>query len=231
MIEWSYAMKYTATADTILKKEPVQGSRLPDDQKVDVPEGKTFGIEKVIETDGLHSHVELEFGAGSWWIFLPHWDTGEAKRVITQSTTGIVTAVFTLNQAHSSQLINGSLTFSRDGQEELKVVATSGIAGFQYAGAHTIRGKGCLPPASDWKISTSGYKLATKGVEGMFYHIMPDPRFGRGELGLYRDANVPGSSGCIVVRDSNTFNDKVVPFVNSLKTKQSQIPLSVVYTN
>ncbi|MFM7440375.1 MAG: hypothetical protein ACKO2V_17555 [Snowella sp.] len=223
-------MRYTATADTILKKAPVQGSTLPDDQKVDVPDGKIYGIEKVIETDGLHSHVELESNAGSWWIFLPHWDTGAAKPVITPSATGIVTAVFTLKQARSSQLINGSLTFSRDGQEVLKVVASSGSAGYQYAGAHTIRGKGCLPPASDWKISTSGYKLATRGVEGMFYHITPDPRFGRSELGLHRDANVPGSAGCVVVRDSNTFNTKVVPFVDGLKNKQSQITLSVIYT-
>lgn len=223
-------MRYTATADTILKKAPVQGSRLPDDQKVDVPDGKIYGIEKVIETDGLHSHVELESNAGSWWIFLPHWDTGAAKPVITPSITGIVTAVFTLKQARSSQLINGSLTFSRDGQEVLKVVASSGSAGYQYAGAHTIRGKGCLPPASDWKISASGYKLATRGVEGMFYHITPDPRFGRSELGLHRDANVPGSAGCVVVRDSNTFNTKVVPFVDGLKNKQSQITLSVIYT-
>jgi hypothetical protein len=223
-------MRYTATADTILKKAPVQGSTLPDDQKVDVPQGKTYGIEKVIKTDGLHSHVELESDAGSWWIFLPHWDTGVTKPIITPSTTGIVTAVFTLKQARSTQLINGSLTFSRDGKEVLKVVATSGAAGFQYAGAHTTRGKGCLPPASDWKISTSGYKLATRGVEGMFYHITPDPRFGRSELGLHRDANVPGSAGCVVVRDSNTFNTKVVPFVDGLENKQSQITLSVIYT-
>jgi hypothetical protein len=80
------------------------------------------------------------------------------------------------------------------------------------------------------KISTSGYYLATKGVEGMFYHITPDPFCGRGELGLHRDANVPGSAGCIVVADSNVFNGKVVPFINGLKNKQSQIPLSVVYT-
>lgn len=223
-------MKYTATTNTVLKKAPVQSSTLPDDQKVNVPQGKTYGIEKVIKTDGLHSHVQLESDAGSWWIFLPHWDTGEAKPVIAPPTTGIVTAVFTLKQAHSSQLINGSLTFFEDSKEILRVVATSGIGGFQYAGAHAVRGRGCLPPANDWKISTSGYKLTTKGVEGMFYHITPDPRQGRGELGLHRDANVPGSSGCIVVRDSNVFNTKVVPLINGLKNKQSQILLSVVYT-
>ncbi len=214
-------MQYTANADTILKKEPVQGSTLPDDQKVNVPKGTTYGIEQVIKTDGLHSYVELQSGAGSWWIYLPHWDTG---------TTGIVTAVFTLEQAHSTELINGSLTFKDDGSQILIVVASSGLPGYQYAGAHTITGKGCIPPANDWKINTNGYYLATQGIEGMFYHITPDPRFGRSEIGLHRDANVPGSSGCIVVRDSNTFNNQVVPFIDGLANKQSQITLSVVYT-
>lgn len=224
---------YKAVANTILKKEPVQGSTLADNQKVDVSEGKTYGIEKVIKTDGLHSHVELESGAGSWWIFLPHWDTGAAKPVMTPSTTGLVTAVFTLNQAASSHLILGTLTFFEDGKEVLKVTATSGLAGHQNVGDHTQRGKGCLPPANNWKIATSGYFLETPGVEGMFYHITPDPQFGRSELGLHRDARVPGSSGCIVVKDVggvNIFTTKVVPFVNGLKNKQAQIPLSVIYT-
>jgi hypothetical protein len=222
-------MQYTATTDTLLKKAPVQGDTLPDDQKVNVSKDKIYGIKQVIETDGLHSYVELASGGGDWWIFLPHWDTGEVNPDITPSTNGKVTAVFRLKQAKSNQLIDGSLTFFEDGQEKFKVDATSGIAGHQYAGAHTVPRKGCLPPSDNWKISTSGYYLKTKGVEGMFYHITPDPQFGRSELGLHRDANVPGSAGCIVVRDSKIFNDKVVPFVNSLKDKQSQIPLSVVY--
>jgi hypothetical protein len=64
----------------------------------------------------------------------------------------------------------------------------------------------------------------------MFYHITPDPQFGRSQLGLHRDANVPGTIGCIAVRNSNTFNTKVVGFMKDLKNKQSQIPLKVVYT-
>jgi hypothetical protein len=222
-------MQYTATTDTLLKKIPLQGSTLPDDQKVNVPEGKTYEIEKVIETDGLHTHVELASGGGDWWVFLPHWDIGEAKPSFMPSTNSKVTAVFTLKQAKSNKLIDGYLTFFADGQEKFKVVATSGLAGHQYDGAHKTKGKGCLPPSNNWKISTHGYPVPAKGVAGMFYHITPDPQFGRSELGLHRDANVPGSAGCIVVRDSNIFNNTVVPFVNSLKDKQSQILLSVVY--
>ncbi len=229
-------MQYKATADTILKKEPIQSSRLPSDQKVDVPEGKTFGIKRVIETDGVHRNVELESGAGSWWIFLPHWDTGEAKPVITPSTTGIVTAVFTLKQGSGSKLIVGSLTFFEDNKEKLKVDASSGQPRFQKADDHKVKGLGLLPPAKDWKISTNGYNIPARqqaGIAGMFYHITPDPRFGRSELGLHRDANFltsPGSAGCIVVLNSDTFNNKVVPLINGLKNKQAQINLSVVYT-
>jgi len=223
-------MKYLATASTLLKKAPVQGSTLPEDQKVNVSKGKTYGIRKVIESDGLHSHVELESGSGSWWIFLPHWDIGNSNPVSSPAPSNIITAVFTLKQAKTSELIDGSLTFFENGEEKLKVVATSGAAGYQYAGAHSVRGKGCLPPAKDWKISTSGYYLATKGVEGNFYHITPDPRAGRGEIGLHRDANVPGSSGCIVVRGANTFNNKVAPLIDKLKYQQPKITLSVIYT-
>jgi hypothetical protein len=108
------------------------------------------------------------------------------------------------------------------------VGATSGLPGWQYKGAHEVSRKGCIPPATDWKISTDGYQSGTKGIEGKFYHITPDPHFGRSELGLHRDANAPGTIGCIAVRDSNTFNDKVVPFIDGLK--QSQIALTVRYT-
>lgn len=220
---------YTATADTLLKKLPTQGSTLPDNQKVNVTKGKAYDVEKVLTTDGLHSHLQLKHGAGNWWVFNPHWSPINDQ----ESTVNIsqeVTAIFTLDQSKQSNLIYGTLVFYQSGKEILKVVATSGARGYQYAGAHTIRGKGCIPPAKDWKISTSGYYLATKGVEGMFYHITPDPRFGRGELGLHKDANVPGSAGCIVGKSHSDFTDKVVPLLNGLKGKQSHVNLSVIYT-
>ena len=43
--------------------------------------------------------------------------------------------------------------------------------------------------------------LDTRGVEGLFFHITPDPVGSgvsiRSELGIHYDANVPGTSGCI----------------------------------
>jgi len=76
--------------------------------------------------------------------------------------------------------------------------------------------------------------LATPGIEGMFYHITPDPDpdTGRSEFGLHRDSNVaiyPGSAGCIVVKTSD-FNDKIRPFLDGLRETQSFISLSVFYS-
>jgi hypothetical protein len=219
-------MNYTATTDTFLKKFPKQASALADDEKVPVLKGKTYPIKQVLGNDEyeLHSHVELDQDAGSWWIYKPHWDT--------ISDAGEVKAVFSLSQAKGNSLIYGKLTFTRDGKEFLSVKATSGLAGYQYPGAHSLKGKGCLPPGDDWKISTKGYYLATKGVEGMFYHITPDPHPGtrRGEFGLHRDANVPGSAGCIVVAEAAVFTKKIQPFLAELAHQQDFVSLRVNYT-
>lgn len=218
-------MKYIAKTDTLLKKLPVQGSTLADDEKVNVEKGKIYHVEEVIDSEGLHIQVELDFDAGSWWIFLPHWDVAELRDV---------KAIFSLQQANTRGLIYGWLTFESNGNEILKVRATSGQPGYQYPGAHTIRRKGCIPPDNDWKISTNGYYLSTSGIEGMFYHITPDPdpETGRGEFGIHRDSNVrvfPGSAGCIVVKTSD-FENKIVPILDGLRDKQSHVPLKVVYS-
>jgi len=192
-------MEYKAKVSTLLKKEPIQGEELADNQKIDVSADKVYTVDKILGTNGLHSHVELAHQAGSWWVFLPHWDTG--------LQTKEVKAVFSLKQQSVSSLIYGDLVFSRGTQEVLRIRATSGQPGYQYSGAHTERAKGCIPPGNKWKISTNGYYLSTPGVEEMFYHITPDPdpNTGRSEFGLHRDSNVkiyPGSAGCIVVKTS-----------------------------
>lgn len=219
-------MNYTATTDTFLKKFPKQASALADNEKIPVPKGKAYPIKQVLGSDEyeLHNHVELDHEAGSWWIYKPHWDT--------ISDPGEVKAVFSLNQAKSNSLIHGKLTFTRDGKEILSVKATSGLPGYQYPGAHSLRGKGCLPPGDDWKISTKGYNSSNPGVAGMFYHITPDPHpdTGRGEFGLHRDANVPGSAGCIVVAETADFTKKVQPFLDDLSRQQDVVTLTVSYS-
>jgi hypothetical protein len=229
-------MKITATTPTFLKKKPIQSTELPDSQKVEVEKDKTYPILKISDEREGHRFVELEHSAGSWWIFSNHWkieNEDDKPETPDGQFTGIVTATFTMNLKKTRSLVEGLLTFKRGNIKLLEVVATSGAPGFQYEGAWTIKGRGCIPPAKDWKISTNGYYLPTKGIEGQFYHITPDPRFGRSQLGLHRDSNYdrsPGSAGCIVVIDSDIFNRRVVPLFDGLKKTQANVNLSVVYS-
>ena len=63
-----------AQRDTLLKKEPTQGSSLADDQKVQVKEGKTYQLVWVGNTGDGHTKVSLAYNGGNWFIFNDHWD-------------------------------------------------------------------------------------------------------------------------------------------------------------
>lgn len=65
-------VKIKAIADTILKKEPRQSSQLEPHQISSVAIGREFTGNKIGQ-DGQHSRYELDFGAGSWWVYDPHW--------------------------------------------------------------------------------------------------------------------------------------------------------------
>lgn len=66
-----------ALKDTWLKKELKQASELNDSQKVSVSAGKKYGIASWIEIPGqAHAQVELAHGAGTWYIYEPHWAQG-----------------------------------------------------------------------------------------------------------------------------------------------------------
>lgn len=65
--------KIKATQATLLKKGPVQGSDLKANEKVDVPQGKTYEVVwQGKEADG-HVKVSLAHGGGNWYVFAPHW--------------------------------------------------------------------------------------------------------------------------------------------------------------
>ncbi len=63
-----------ATQDTWLKKQPVQAAALGDKEKVAVVRGEDYAVcgYKEVPADG-HAEVELAAGAGTWFIFEPHW--------------------------------------------------------------------------------------------------------------------------------------------------------------
>ena len=65
----------TALRATWLKKEPVQAGELGDEQKVPVPKGRRYPVIAWEERAAdAHVQVELGHGAGTWFIYQPHWD-------------------------------------------------------------------------------------------------------------------------------------------------------------
>jgi len=101
----------------------------------------------------------------------------------------------------SKQLITGSLKLSYPNGEIINYLATSGLPDYQRPEDQWVRAKGPIPAGEQYEIPSEPYWLETRGVEGLFFHITPDPVGSgdrtRSELGIHYDANVPGTSGCI----------------------------------
>lgn len=67
-------VKIRATQDTVLKKEPKQASELAADQVKEVKKGQEYAVVAYKEVPAQGSaEVELGYGAGTWFIFEPHW--------------------------------------------------------------------------------------------------------------------------------------------------------------
>jgi len=63
-----------ATQDTWLKKQPLQTTELGGKEKVAVPKGKDYAVCAFAEVPAeAHARVELAAGAGTWFIYEPHW--------------------------------------------------------------------------------------------------------------------------------------------------------------
>lgn len=111
----------------------------------------------------------------------------------------------------SSSLIEGRLLLIDS--QAVKILdefrATSGSPRWQEPDEVSVRGKGPIPKNAD--VGIDHYTVATnplnlplvKGVEGLFYKIDPHlvriAGVTRGDFGIHRDANVPGSAGCVVL--------------------------------
>jgi hypothetical protein len=109
--------------------------------------------------------------------------------------------IFTMSLGISQKLILGNLKLIYPDGTEIDYLATSGLPDYQRPDDQWARGKGPIPAGEEYQIPSEPYWLKTRGIEGLFFHITPDPvRSGdliRSELGIHFDANVPGTSGCI----------------------------------
>lgn len=108
--------------------------------------------------------------------------------------------IFEMQLGESQNLILGNLQLKYPDGKTIDYLATSGLPDWQRPENQWTRGKGPIP-AGDYEIPSEPYWLDTRGVEGFFFHITPDPVGSgdriRAELGVHFDANVPGTSGCI----------------------------------
>ncbi|MEG4323414.1 MULTISPECIES: hypothetical protein [unclassified Microcoleus] len=140
--------------------------------------------------------------------------------------------IFTMDLAENSDLIYGNLQLIYPRGEAIDYIATSGCANWQRPGDEWMRGKGPIP-AGEYEIPSEPYYLETRGVEGDFFHITPDPVVSdkgvRAELGLHFDANYPGSAGCVVIKNQEGwrgFCDRMASIAGEVKF----LPLTVRYT-
>ena len=74
---------------TLLKKKPVAGTELADNEKVAVEPGKAYAGCKVLKEEAGHKLLELPFGQGQWWCYPSHFD-GFAPKAAAPAATGAV---------------------------------------------------------------------------------------------------------------------------------------------
>jgi len=143
--------------------------------------------------------------------------------------------IFTMDLADSSSLVWGNLQLVYPDGTQIDYMATSGCAGWQGIQDQWTRAKGPIPLGFEYRIPTTPYYVPTKGVEGMFFHITPDPVASkqgviRGEFGIHFDANVPGSSGCIVLKNKSGFEAFCERMEKIAYAGVDFIPLQVKYS-
>lgn len=125
------------------------------------------------------------------------------------------------------------------GHQKIWISYSSHASGQEREGFHK-RG-GILPPQyrvkdlPHWTVFTIPEDSShVKGVEGNFYRISPyevvtDMGGVRSAFGIHRDANAPGSLGCIVMSD-----DRFADFESEMRSLWlsgvNEVPLIVVYS-
>jgi hypothetical protein len=67
-------LRMVARQNTVLKKSTKQAAELEEKEVLQVPAGKEYGVAVYTEVAAdAHAQVELAHGAGTWYIWEPHW--------------------------------------------------------------------------------------------------------------------------------------------------------------
>lgn len=118
-----------------------------------------------------------------------------------------------------------------------RYIATSGLPGFQEWAGQNAKGRGPIPRMDEAEIpcyfvdSKPIYLPSTPGVEGNFYPITPHIiASGRGDFGIHFDANVPGSAGCVVLKNPDAWAAFEQRMTGYHAEGVSRIPLLICYS-
>jgi GH24 family phage-related lysozyme (muramidase) len=101
-----------ALQTTILKKEPLQSYELKHDQRKEVSKGKGYNIVGIAPSENSHSKVTLDYGAGVWYIYNPHWNVGNVNASSGDSVQGKVLSVKYFPQRDSATTHAHRMCFS-----------------------------------------------------------------------------------------------------------------------
>jgi hypothetical protein len=130
-------------------------------------------------------------------------------------------------------LAKGRLECYRSDGSGLIIPATSGLAGCQAESFLWYPGKGPIPPFDGYSVCTTPEPRPEKGIEGDFFRIMPNEvkseNVTRNGFGIHRDANVPGSAGCIVIADRLHFARFTMFMLERLAQGEKEVKLHVNY--
>jgi hypothetical protein len=124
--------------------------------------------------------------------------------------------VFSMQLDNTPELNRGRLVLWDFNKGQIgRWVATSGLGQYQKIGGWSKQGGGVIPAPYQCNPSFANYWVQVtpidlshvKGVEGDAYPITPfevrtKDGVERSDLLIHRDANVPGSMGCIVMSDA-----------------------------
>ena len=140
-------------------------------------------------------------GEGKIYLGLPKKEAKAAPAVSNKTNDGVLRFTMRLPKKATNAIIDGVIMLNGKMYK-----ACSGCVGSQVYGTYWITGRSPIPPGKDYKIDLQWHYSDLTGINGRYYHILPDPiergdgsGLRRTEIGLHQDNGVPGTSGCIGV--------------------------------
>lgn len=227
-----FALKITH--DTWLKTSPFPASTLVPEQKWAASDRDKYEVTAIHPDEDGHYCVELTILPGRI-IYCYSGHAGLYKGENPDEVGAIIPnkidklkypfLIFSMPLDNTSELNKGRLCLRDYDKGDLgRWVATSGLGMYQQIGGWSKQGGGvcpaayqCDPPFANYWVDVNPTDLSsTKGVEGNGYPITPfevttKDGVKRSDLLIHKDANVPGSMGCIVLPPSE-FKDFEIQF-------------------